>query len=72
LNKNPNAAAAIEFYDKAVNGDLRDLRAEANRIRSDRSLNAKERKILLDNINQMSNLVKRNMTMNLETLGYTP
>jgi hypothetical protein len=72
LSKNPNAAAAIEFYDKAVNGDLRDLRAEANRIRSDRSLNAKERKILLDNINQMSNLVKRNMTMNLETLGYTP
>jgi hypothetical protein len=72
LNKNPNAAAAIEFYDKAVNGDLRDLRAEANRIRSDRSLNAKERKILLDNITQMSNLVKRNMTLNLETLGYTP
>ena len=72
LNKNPNAAAAIEFYDKAVNGDLRELRAEANRIRSDRSLNAKERKILLDNITQMSNLVKRNMTLNLETLGYTP
>jgi hypothetical protein len=72
LNKNPNAAAAIEFYNKAVNGDLRELRAEANRIRADRSLNAKERKILLDNITQMSNLVKRNMTMNLETLGYTP
>lgn len=70
--ENPNAAAALEFYNKSVNGDLRTIRAEANRIRADRSLNAKERKEMLDNINQMSNLIKRNMTMNLETLGYTP
>jgi len=72
LDSNPNAAAAIEFYNKAVNGDLRELRAEANRIRADRSYTPKERKEMLDNITQMSNLIKRNMLMNLETLGYTP
>jgi hypothetical protein len=72
LESNPNAAAAVEFYDKTVNGDLRDLRAEANRIRADRTYTPKERKEMLDNITQMSNLIKRNMLINLETLGYTP
>ena len=72
MEDNPNAFAAVNFYNKAVNGDLRELRAEANRIRGDRTYTAKDRKELLDNITQMSNLVKRNMIMNFETLGYTP
>ena len=72
VEKNPNAEAAIEFYDKGVGSDLRDLRAEANIIRRDRLFNPKDKKELLNNNTQMSNLVKRNMLMNLETLGYTP
>lgn len=72
MEKNPNAAAVVEFYNKGVNGDLRTLRAEANRIRRDKEYSPKERKEMLDNITQMSNLVKRNLILNFESLGYTP
>jgi hypothetical protein len=72
MEDSPNAFAAVEFYNKSVNGDLKELRAEANRIRGDRTFTAKERKELLDNITQMSNLVKRNLLLNFESLGYTP
>jgi hypothetical protein len=72
MDKNPNAAAVVEFYNKGVNGDLRTLRAEANRIRRDKEYSPIERKEMLDNITQMSNLVKRNLILNFESLGYTP
>ena len=72
VGENPNAVAAVEFYNKAVNQDLKTLRSEANRIRGDRTYTPKERKELLDNITQMSNMVKRNLLMNFESLGYTP
>jgi hypothetical protein len=72
ISENPNAAAAVEFYNKAINQDIKKLRSEANRIRGDRTYTPKERKELLDNITQMSNVVKRNLLMNFETLGYTP
>jgi TPR repeat protein len=72
VGDNPNAVAAVEFYNKAVNQDLKTLRSEANRIRGDRTYTPKERKEMLDNITQMSNMVKRNLLFNFETLGYTP
>jgi len=72
VGENPNAVAAVDFYNKAVNQDLKTLRSEANRIRGDRTYTPKERKEMLDNITQMSNLVKRNLLFNFETLGYTP
>jgi hypothetical protein len=72
VSENPNAVAAVEFYNKAINQDIKKLRSEANRIRGDKTYTPKERKELLDNITQMSNVVKRNLLMNFETLGYTP
>lgn len=72
VGENPNAVAAVDFYNKAVNQDLKTLRSEANRIRGDRTYTPKERKEMLDNITQMSNMVKRNLLANFESLGYTP
>jgi hypothetical protein len=72
VGDNPNAVAAVEFYNKAINQDLKTLRSEANRIRGDRTYTPKDRKEMLDNITQMSNMVKRNLLANFETLGYTP
>jgi hypothetical protein len=72
IERNPNAESAIQFYDKGVGRDLRDLRADANRIRRNDIFSPKDKKELIDNNTQMSNLVKRNMLMNFETLGYTP
>ena len=72
VSENPNAVAAVDFYNKAVNQDLKTLRSEANRIRGDRTYTPKERKEMLDNITQMSNMVKRNLLANFESLGYTP
>jgi hypothetical protein len=72
IDKNPMAPAAVEFYEQATNQDLRDLRAEQNRIQRSNEYTPKERKEMLDNLTQMSNMIKRNMLMNFESLGYTP
>jgi hypothetical protein len=72
VTDNPNYPAAVDFYNKAVNQDLKELRAYANQIRAQRDLTPKERKTQLDNITQMTNLVKRNLIGNFESLGFKP
>jgi len=72
INDNPNAAAALKFYDHAKNQSLKTVRTEQNRVRRSDEYTPKERKELLDNLTQMSNLIKRNLLMNFESLGYTP
>ena len=54
------------------NKDLKNVREQANLIRANRDYTPKDRKELLNNLLQMSNMIKRNMLMNFESLGYTP
>ena len=72
IEKNPTAEIAIQFYNSAKNKDLKNVREQANLIRANRDYTPKDRKELLNNLLQMSNMIKRNMLMNFESLGYTP
>ena len=51
----------VDMYNKGVNGDLKDVRALANKYRAMPGLSPKERKELLDNVKEQQNLIKRHL-----------
>jgi hypothetical protein len=72
VSNNPEAVYMVDYYNSAVNGDLRYLREVANQIRADRNLSPKDRSDMLKNIISMQNLVKRSILNNFEVMGYEP
>jgi hypothetical protein len=50
------------MYNEMINGDLKQLREDANEFRRMPGLSPKERKALLDPIKDAQNLVKRQIT----------
>lgn len=64
--------AAVQFYNNQVNGQLRQLRTVANQIRANDELTPRERKLQLEEINGMSNIVKRQLLNVFEDLGVRP
>lgn len=72
VSSNPEAVYVVDYYNSAVNGDLRYLREVANQIRADRNLSPKDRSDMLKNIISMQNLVKRSILNNFEVMGYEP
>jgi hypothetical protein len=70
--KNPEAKFIVDYYNEAVNGNLKDLRKMANDVRSNRDLSIKERTEMVREIIRMQNMVKLGILNNLETVGLEP
>jgi len=72
LESHQDEYAAVQFYNHQVNGQLRQLRAIANQIRANDELTPRERKLQLEEINGMSNIVKRQLLNVFEEMGVKP
>jgi len=72
LKTHENEYAAVQFYNDSVNGQLRQLRAAANQIRASDELTPRERKLQLEEINGISNIVKRQLLNTFEDMGVKP
>jgi len=59
---NPMDQMAVDFYNETVNSDLRDLRAEANRVRRDPNMSPKERRDMLQLLTKQQNQIKSAFT----------
>ena len=62
----------VQYYNSAVNGSLRDLRAVANKIRTDKDMPILERKQRLDEIIKLQNMTKRNILNVFESISGSP
>lgn len=72
MDANPNAYAAVQFYNSQVNGSLRQIRAAANQVRASKELSIKERKEQLKELTTMSNQVKHQLVLVFEDMGIKP
>jgi hypothetical protein len=72
LEDNPMAPGVVSFYNKTVNGALRNLRAQANYVRRS-DMSQKEKNELLQQITKQQNQIKRAFVTAIEGLetGYT-
>jgi hypothetical protein len=61
IEKNPSRYFLVEFYEQEVNGSLRDLRALANQVRANPELSPRDRKIELDELRDVQNLIKQQL-----------
>ena len=61
VTEHPFDQAVVDFYNKAINGDLKETRALANQYRRMTDISPKERKELLENVKEQQNLIKRNL-----------
>jgi hypothetical protein len=62
ISDHPLDPALVDMYNEMINGDLKQLREDANEFRRMPGLSPKERKALLDPIKDAQNLVKRQIT----------
>lgn len=62
LEDNPMSKSVINFYNKQVNGSLRDLRTQANQIRRDKTMSPADKKQQLQLITKQQNQVKSAFT----------
>lgn len=72
IDANPDAPVIVDYYNQAVNGDLKDLRQFANVVRADRNLSPKERNDTVKDIVRMQNMVKRAILNNFEAMDFKP
>jgi len=72
MDANPDAYAAVEFYNAQVNGALRQIRTAANQVRASKELSIKERKEQLKELTTMSNQVKHQLVLVFEDMGIKP
>jgi ribosomal protein L29 len=72
MDANPDAYAAVQFYNSQVNGSLRQIRAAANQVRASKELSIKERKEQLKELTTMSNQVKHQLVLVFEDMGIKP
>jgi len=62
MQDNPMDKAVIDFYNSYVNGALRDLRAQGNQIRRDKTMTPAQKKQQLQLITKQQNQVKSAFT----------
>ena len=72
IENNPQNYYLVQYYNSAVNGSLRDLRATANKIRTDKDMTILERKQRLDEVVKLQNMVKRNILNSFESISGSP
>jgi hypothetical protein len=70
--EHPMDEAIVELYNKAVGGQLNDLREQANIFRKMPGLTPKERQEYLDPIKAQQNLYKRHLISVFEAYNITP
>jgi DeoR/GlpR family transcriptional regulator of sugar metabolism len=61
ISEHPFEQGIVDVYNKAINGDLKETRALANKYRASPDLSLKERKELLENVKEQQNLIKRHL-----------
>jgi hypothetical protein len=62
MSNNPTDQMAVDFYNETVNGELRDLRTEANRIRRDPNMSSKDRRNRIQLLTKQQNQIKSAFT----------
>ena len=67
VERHPNSPQLVQYYNKVVNGRLRDLSEMKNKVIANRSITPKDRKDILDQINLEMNMRKKNF---IETYKY--
>lgn len=72
LAAHPLDQMLVDMYEKDVNGELRDLRAQANQFRAMDGLSPKDRKAIIDSIVMQQNLVKYQLVQLYKSLGVNP
>jgi len=72
IEENPTDYFLVQYYNSTVNGPIRDLRATANKIRTDKDMDLKERKEKLDEVVKLQNMVKRNVLDTFESITGSP
>jgi hypothetical protein len=72
IENNPTDYYLVQYYNSTVNGPIRDLRAMANKIRTDKDMTILERKERLDEVVKLQNMVKRNVLDTFESITGSP
>jgi hypothetical protein len=68
VSEHPFDASLVKMYNQQVNGRLNDLRERANKIRRMPGLSPKDRKSLLEPIKEEQNIIKRQITYNVNMI----
>jgi hypothetical protein len=66
MESNPTDYYMVQYYNQQVNGSLKKLRTVAGQIRSSVDLSIRDRKLQTEQINQMENVVKRQLLDSFE------
>ena len=66
MESNPTDYYMVQYYNQQVNGSLKKLRTVAGQIRSSPDLPIRDRKLQTEQINQMENVVKRQLLDSFE------
>ena len=66
MESNPTDYYMVQYYNQQVNGSLKQLRTVAGQIRSSPDLPIRDRKLQIEQINQMQNVVKRQLLDSFE------
>jgi hypothetical protein len=72
MEENASDYYLVQYYNSTVNGPIRDLRAMANKIRTDKDMDLRERKERLDEVIKLQNMVKRNVLDTFESISGSP
>ena len=72
MEKNPLDPEIIDFYNKQVQGKLKDLRHQANEIRLMQGLTPRDRAMALKGIIQEENIVKFELVQQFKAYGIKP
>ena len=72
MESNPTDYYLVQYYNSTVNGPIRDLRAMANKIRTDKDISLRDRKERLDEVVKLQNMVKRNVLDTFESISGSP
>lgn len=68
VSEHPFDTSLVRMYNQQVNGRLNDLRERANKIRRMPGLSPKDRKALLEPIKEEQNIIKRQITHNVNMI----
>lgn len=72
IQENPSDYFLVQYYNSTVNGQIRNLRAMANKVRTDKDISLRDRKEKLDEIVKLQNMAKRNVLDTFESITGSP
>ena len=72
IEDNPADYFLVQYYNSTVNGQIRNLRALANKVRTDKDISLRDRKEKLDEIIKLQNMAKRNVLDTFESITGSP